>query len=86
MAAPQLSVRSARARDLAHELSRAENRPIHAVVEDALVAYAARSSRSVSFKDFWSRAKAYIVEPEAGEPDLDDLINLNRVPHRGLDL
>ena len=86
MAAPQLSVRSARARDLAHELSRAENRPIHAVVEDALVAYAARSGRAVSFKEFWSGAKAHIVEPGPNEPDLDDLINLNRVPHKGMNL
>ncbi len=86
MAAPQLSVRSARARDLAHSLSKQEGRPIHVVVEDALTAYAARSSRSVSFKDFWSQAKAHIVEPEPGEPELDDLINLNRVPHKGMDL
>jgi hypothetical protein len=85
MAARQLSVRSDRACDLAHNLSRAENRPIHAIVEDALVAYAARSSRNVSFQDFWTQVREHIVEPEPGEPDLDDLIDLNRVPHKGME-
>ncbi len=85
MASPQLSVRSARARDLAHSLSRAENRPIHAIVEDALVAYAARSSRNVSFNDFWTQVQQHIVEAEPGEPDLDELIDLNRVPHKGME-
>ncbi len=85
MAAPQLSVRSARARDLAHELSRSENRPIHAIVEDALVAYAARSSRNVSFNDFWTKLEKHRWLPEPGEPDLDDLIDLNRVPHKGME-
>jgi hypothetical protein len=86
MAARQLSVRSDRACDLAHSLSRAENRPIHAIVEDALAAYAARSSRNISFKDFWSQMQAHIVESEPGEPDLDALIDLNRVPHKGIEL
>lgn len=85
MSAPQLSVRSARARDLAHELSRAENRPIHAIVEDALVAYAARSSRNVSFHDFWAKLEKHRWDPEPGEPDLDELIDLNRVPHKGME-
>lgn len=86
MPAPQLSVRSARARDLAHELSRVENRPIHTIVEDALVAYAARSGRAVNFKEFWSQLQEHLVAPAPGEPDLDDLINLNRVPHKGMEL
>ena len=85
MAAPQLSVRSARARDLAHELSRKEGRPIHAVVEDALVAYAARSHHTLSFQDFWAKLEKHKWDPEPGEPDLMDLINENRVPHKGLE-
>ena len=39
MAAPQLSVRSSKARDLAHRLARRENRSIAEVVERALEAY-----------------------------------------------
>jgi hypothetical protein len=85
MAARQLSVRSDRACDLAHNLSRAENRPIHAIVEDALVAYAARSSRNVSFQDFWAKLETHRWNPEPGEPDLMDLIDENRVPHKGLE-
>jgi hypothetical protein len=85
MAAPQLSVRSARARDLAHELSRAEKRPIHSIVEEALEAYAARSSRNVSFNDFWTKLEKHKWDPEPGEPDLDELIDLNRVPHKGME-
>lgn len=42
MTSPHLSVRSAKARDLAHELSAKEKWPIHAIVEDALVAYPKR--------------------------------------------
>lgn len=42
MVSPQLSVRSARARDLAHKRSQREKRPIHAIVEDALTEYTNR--------------------------------------------
>ena len=42
MAEPQLSVRSERARNLAHTLSRRENRSIADIVERALEAYATR--------------------------------------------
>ena len=38
MAAPQLSVRSAKARDLAHRLARRERRSIAEIVERALEA------------------------------------------------
>ena len=42
MAEPQLSVRSAKARDLAHRLARREHRSIADVVERALEAYEIR--------------------------------------------
>lgn len=80
MAAPQLSVRSARARDLAHELSRAEGRPIHAVVEDALTAYAASRGR-VSFKEFMAKLQAHTWPEEEGEVSLDDLMAVLDQPH-----
>lgn len=44
MAAPQLSVRSSKARDLAHRLARRENRSIAEVVERALEAYETREA------------------------------------------
>jgi hypothetical protein len=73
MAAPQLSVRSARARDLAHSLSKQEGRPIHVVVEDALTAYAARKGQ-VSFKEFLGKLQAHTWPEEEGEISLDDLM------------
>jgi hypothetical protein len=81
MTSPQLSVRSARARDLAHQLSKREQRPIHAIVEDALVQYAARHSRQ-SAAVFLKRLKALAVDGE----ELDSLIAENRKPHEGIDL
>lgn len=81
MNAPQLSVRSARARDLAHKLSRQERRPIHAIVEDALVEYARRHPEP-SAAAFLKRLKALATE----DVDLNALIAENRVPHEGVEL
>ena len=81
MTAPQLSVRSAKARDLAHELSRREGRPIHAIVEEALSDYAKRVPRQ-STAAFMKRLKELAVD----DVDLEDLIQDNRRPHDGLDL
>jgi hypothetical protein len=81
MNAPQLSVRSARARDLAHQLSKRERRPIHAIVEDALVEYARRHPEP-SAAAFLQRLKALAVE----DVDLNGLVAENRVPHDGIDL
>lgn len=78
MTSPQLSVRSARARDLAHELSRIEKRPIHAIVEDALTQYAAKHPRQ--------SAAAFLKRLAALAPadiDLNALIDDNRKPHDG---
>ncbi len=44
MAEPQLSVRSAKARDLAHRLARREGRSIAEIVERALLAYEVREA------------------------------------------
>jgi hypothetical protein len=86
MTAPQLSVRSAKARNLAHELSAKEKRPIHAIVEDALVAYANQQPKE-SAKAFLRRLGAM-----GGKKTVDDLADLeafiteNRKPHHGIDL
>jgi hypothetical protein len=48
MAEPQLSVRSAKARDLAHRLARREHRSVADIVERALETYEVREAgRSV---------------------------------------
>lgn len=86
MTAPQLSVRSAKARDLAHELSAREKRPIHAIVEDALVAYSKRQPKEDALA-FLRRLGAI---GRHGKPDdladLEALIGENRKPHHGIDL
>lgn len=81
MTSPQLSVRSARARDLAHQLSKREQRPIHAIVEDALEQYAVRHPQP-SAASFLKRLKSLAVS----DVDLDSLIAENRKPHDGIDL
>ncbi len=81
MTSPQLSVRSARAKDLAHQLSKREQRPIHAIVEDALVLYAAHHPQQ-SAAAFLKRLKSLAVS----DVDLDVLVAENRKPHAGIDL
>ena len=87
MTAPQLSVRSARARDLAHKLSQREKRPIHAIVEDALTEYAKRHPEE-SAANFLRRMRS-IGSGVVTDDDLTDLetsIDQNRKPHKGIDL
>ena len=88
MPSPQLSVRSARARDLAHALSAKEKRPIHAIVEDALTDYAKRHPQPESAAAFLKRLQALAVEGDL-EDAIDELeanIEANRKPHPGIDL
>ena len=88
MPEPQLSVRSARARDLAHQLSAREKRPIHAIVEDALNEYARKRPQKESPRAFLKRVQA-IGADVLTNADIDALqaaIDENRTPHPGLDL
>ncbi|HEY6579289.1 MAG TPA: type II toxin-antitoxin system VapB family antitoxin [Rhizomicrobium sp.] len=55
MAEPQLSVRSAKARDLARRLARREHRSIAAVVERALEAYEVREAGREPASAFYAR-------------------------------
>ncbi|MCW5707893.1 type II toxin-antitoxin system VapB family antitoxin (plasmid) [Shinella yambaruensis] len=82
MAEPQLSVRSARARDLAHRLARRENRTIADIVERALEAYAVREAGSEPAARFYRRLAADF----GAEVDLEAAIREHRTPHEGLDL
>jgi len=85
MTAPQLSVRSAKARDLAHELSRRERRPIHAIVEDALADYARRHPQE-SAAGFLRRMRGVGTSDDAALEDLEAAIEGHRRPHRGIEL
>ncbi|MET3581954.1 hypothetical protein ABID19_005012 [Mesorhizobium robiniae] len=82
MAEPQLSVRSAKARDLAHRLARRENRSIADVVERALESYEVREAGREPASAFYARiASAY-----GTEIDLEAVIRADRQVHAGPEL
>lgn len=82
MAEPQLSVRSARARELAHQLARRERRTIAQVVERALEEYAAQhTGRSPATLFYTELNRQY-----GTDIDLDEIIREHRTPHAGVDL
>lgn len=82
MVEPQLSVRSARARDLAHRLARREKRSIADIVERALEAYSARETGREPASSFYRR----LADAHGSDIDLDALIREERRPHRGPEL
>ncbi|MGE0718251.1 MAG: type II toxin-antitoxin system VapB family antitoxin [Alphaproteobacteria bacterium] len=82
MAEPQLSVRSAKARDLAHRLARREKRSIADIVERALEAYEMREAGREPAASFYAR----LSRDFGTDIDLDPVIHDGRRPHRGLDL
>lgn len=84
MSAPQLSVRSKKARDLAHELSQREGRPIHAIVEEALIQYAERHPKE-SAAAFLKRTRALGAD-DATVVEVEAAIKAHRKPHRGISL
>lgn len=82
MAAPQLSVRSAKARDLAHRLARRERRSIADIVERALEAYETRQAGREPASSFYARLSAQY----GTDIDLDAVIRKARRVHTGPDL
>lgn len=82
MAEPQLSVRSARARDLAHRLARRENRTIADIVERALEAYEDRQAGREPAEAFYKRISCETAL------DFDLAADLRRAhgDHKGLEL
>ncbi|UXN67852.1 type II toxin-antitoxin system VapB family antitoxin (plasmid) [Devosia neptuniae] len=82
MAAPQLSVRSSKARDLAHRLARRENRSIADIVERALESYEVREAGREPASAFYMRLAAQ----SGTDIDLEAVIREHRRPHRGVDL
>jgi microcystin degradation protein MlrC len=82
MAEPQLSVRSARARDLAHRLARREQRTVAEVVERALEAYEAAQAGREPAASFYARlSQAY-----GTDIDLEALLREQRQSHPGIEL
>lgn len=82
MAEPQLSVRSAKARDLAHRLARRENRSIADVVERALESYEVREAGREPAASFYARLSA----DHGTDLDLEAVIREARRVHQGPDL
>jgi len=81
MAEPQLSVRSAKARDLAHRLARRERRSIADIVERALEAYEVRETGREPASAFYAR-----LAEDGVDIDLEEVIRQDRKPHKGTDL
>ena len=81
-AQPQLSVRSAKARDLARRLARRENRSIADIVERALESYEVREAGRESAAAFYSRLAVQV----GTDLDLESVIRVGRNPHIGVDL
>ena len=82
MTEPQLSVRSARARELAHKLAKRERRTVAQVVERALEEYAAQQTARLPASQFYRE----LNRRYASDIDLESVIRENRKPHEGIDL
>lgn len=82
MAEPQLSVRSARARELAHELARRERRSVAEIVQRALEEYAAHHADYIPASTFYRD----LNDQYAVDLDLEAELREHRKPHEGADL
>ena len=82
MAKPQLSIRSAKARDLAHRLARREKRSIADIVERALESYEIRQTGREPASAFYTRLSATY----GADVDLEAAIKESRTAHAGPEL
>jgi hypothetical protein len=82
MAEPQLSVRSAKARDLARRLARREGRSIADVVERALEAYEIREAGREPAAAFYAR----LASDFGCDIDFESVIRGSRTAHPGPEL
>ena len=82
MREPQLSVRSAKARDLAHRLARREKRSVANIVERALELYEVREAGREPAVSFYARLSATC----GTDIDLEAVIREGRRAHPGPDL
>jgi hypothetical protein len=79
---PQLSVRSARARDLAHRLAKRERRSVADIVERALEAYESAQTGRESATSFYAR----LSTDYGTEIDLESLIRESRQVNTSVEL
>lgn len=77
MVQPQLSVRSAKARDLAHRLARRERRSIADIVERALEAYESRQAGREPAAAFYDR----LTDKFGTDIDLEAVVREGRRAH-----
>jgi hypothetical protein len=87
MPAPQLSVRSARARDLAHMLAKRERRTVAQVVELALESYeqaATHLESRESWRDFLQRLQDLPHGQDEPDIDLSEVARAGRKPKSGV--
>ncbi|MCX7063642.1 MAG: plasmid stabilization protein [Proteobacteria bacterium] len=82
MAEPQLSVRSARAREMAHRLARRERRSVAEIVERALEAYDIAQTGREPAQEFYAR----VSRDFGADVDLQKVIRENRLPNEGIEL
>jgi hypothetical protein len=82
VAGPQLSVRSAKARDLAHRLARREHRSIADIVERALESYEIRETGREPAAAFYAR----LANEHGSDIDLETVIRESRRIDPGPDL
>lgn len=82
MAEPQLSVRSAKARDLARRLARRERRSIADIVERALEAYEIREAGREPASTFYAR----LANDYGSDLDLEAVIRESRKINPGPEL
>ena len=82
MAEPQLSVRSAKARDLARRLARRERRSIADIVERALEAYEVREAGREPAPAFYAR----LANDFGSDLDLETVIRESRKINPGPEL
>ncbi|NKC12438.1 MAG: plasmid stabilization protein [Gammaproteobacteria bacterium] len=82
MPQPQLSVRSARARELAHRLAQRERRTVADVVERALEAYAKQQTARAPAAGFYRDLNCRF----AIDLDLEAVLRSTRRDHNGIEL
>lgn len=82
MAEPQLSVRSAKARDLAHRLARRERRSVEDIVERALEVYEVREAGREPAAAFYAR----LARDYGTDIDLEAIIRESRQVDSGPEL
>ncbi|ARQ13906.1 hypothetical protein NXC12_PE00311 (plasmid) [Rhizobium etli] len=82
MAEPQLFVRSAKARDLAHRLARREIRSMADIVERALESYEIREAGREPAVSFYNR----LSQQRGTDIDLGAVIREGRQVHKGIEL